>query len=115
MVRAKGFRFLPIFLRGLAMGAAEVVPGVSGGTIALLVGVYERLVESIRTLGSSAIKELFGKGGSSRFWKLIDGNFLVSLVLGMGVAILLFSHLIPALVFYLQVIKSMNNPVCYRV
>ena len=97
MVRAKGFRFLPIFLRGLAMGAAEVVPGVSGGTIALLVGVYERLVESIRTLGSSAIKELFGRGGISRFWKLIDGNFLVSLVLGMGVAILLFSHLIAVL------------------
>ena len=88
MVRAKGFRFLPIFLRGLAMGAAEVVPGVSGGTIALLVGVYERFVESIRTLGSSAIKELFSRGGISRFWKLIDGNFLVSLVLGMGVAIL---------------------------
>ena len=89
--------FFSIFARGAAMGAAEVVPGVSGGTIALLVGVYDRLIVAISTIASPAIKELRGKGGLARFWKAIDGNFLVSLLLGMGAAILLFSRVLTSL------------------
>lgn len=97
MTKRKGHPFFSLFIRGLAMGAAEVVPGVSGGTIALLTGVYERLIESIRTIGSPALKEIFRKGGLPRFWKAIDGNFLVALLLGMGAAILLFSRVITLL------------------
>lgn len=103
MAKLSGKNFFSLFLRGAAMGTAEVVPGVSGGTIALLVGIYERLIESIRTIGSPAVWEIFRKGGIPRFWKAIDGNFLVSLLLGMATAILLFSHVITLLILHYPV------------
>lgn len=90
--------FFSLFSKGVAMGAAEVVPGVSGGTIALLVGVYERLIESIRAASSPAVKEIFKAGGIPRFWRAVDGNFLVVLLLGMSLAVLLFSRAITMLI-----------------
>lgn len=98
MAKFGGRQFFSIFIRGAAMGAAEVVPGVSGGTIALLVGIYERLVESIRTIGSPAIKDVFRKGGLPRFWRAIDGNFLISLLLGMVCSVLIFSRVITTII-----------------
>lgn len=80
------------------MGSADVVPGVSGGTIALLVGVYERLINAIRAIASPAFKEIFKKGGIPRLWKAIDGNFLLALVAGIATAIFLFSRLILSLI-----------------
>lgn len=86
-----------IALKGMAMGMAEVVPGVSGGTIAFITGIYERLLNSIKAFGPQAIKA-FRADGISGIWEAIDGNFLVALVGGMFVGIVLgvfgISHLL---------------------
>ncbi len=77
-----------IFFRGLAMGAADVVPGVSGGTVALITGIYERLIQSLSAFNLDACRYLL-KGKVSEAWRHIDGNFL--LVLFAGIATSLFS------------------------
>ncbi len=74
---------LGIFLRGVAMGAADLVPGVSGGTIALITGIYTRLIAAIASVGPSTLSLLL-RGRVSDAWKAIDGPFL--LVLGAGIA-----------------------------
>lgn len=76
-----------LFLKGAAMGAADVVPGVSGGTIALITGVYEELIESIKSVNSKSIKTLFKKG-LLPFWKQINGNFLTFLLAGIFLSVL---------------------------
>lgn len=81
------------FLKGMAMGAADIVPGVSGGTIALLTGIYERLIDGIKSVGPETVKVLF-KQGVAAAWKQIDGNFLLAVVLGIGTSILLFARII---------------------
>src|SRR5690554_5305609 len=87
----RGKRTLPqyagISLRGLAMGAADVIPGVSGGTIAFITGIYEELISSISNINIAALKKLKTEGVSS-FWKHINGNFFVALFLGIGISIL---------------------------
>ena len=75
-----------VTLKGLAMGAADVVPGVSGGTIAFISGIYEELLNSIKSIGGPALKLLF-RGRLVAFWKAINGNFLASLVLGIAISI----------------------------
>ena len=67
-----------IAARGAAMGIAEVIPGVSGGTIAFITGIYERLINSIKAFGPIAFNA-FKEDGIKGFWKSIDGNFLLSL------------------------------------
>jgi len=89
----KQFFRLPIFLRGLAMGAADVVPGVSGGTIAFITGIYEELILAIKNLDFSKLT-LLRKEGLAAFWKEINGSFLLSLVLGIGVSILSLAKLL---------------------
>ena len=69
------------------MGAADVVPGVSGGTIAFISGIYQDLLDSISSLNFKAIKVL-KKEGFSSFWAQINGNFLMSLFLGIGVSVI---------------------------
>lgn len=64
------------------MGMAEVVPGVSGGTIAFITGIYERLIEAIKSVNAKNIKALL-KGNFAEFWKGIDGAFICTLVCGM--------------------------------
>ncbi len=81
-----GNRF-SVILKGIAMGIAEVIPGVSGGTIAFITGIYERLLNAIKNLDLKAIKLLLS-GKFSDFWKKIDGNFLFSLLLGMATGLL---------------------------
>jgi len=66
----------------MAMGIAEVIPGVSGGTIAFITGIYEQLLNSINAFGPALITD-FRKGGVKKVWESIDGNFLVVLLLGM--------------------------------
>lgn len=75
-----------ISLKGLAMGAADVVPGVSGGTIAFITGIYEELIESINRVNLEALKVLKNEGLSAA-WKHINGNFFVALFLGIGTSI----------------------------
>ncbi len=82
-----------IFLRGIAMGAADAVPGVSGGTVALITGIYSRLIQAIRAFDAEAIG-LFLKGKWVIFWKKIDGSFLVSLLAGVLASLVALSRVI---------------------
>lgn len=82
-------RFLDYFLislKGLAMGAADVVPGVSGGTIAFVSGIYEELIESIDNLNLSVFST-WKKEGFKTAWTSINGNFLLALFLGIAISI----------------------------
>ena len=81
------------FLKGFAMGAANVVPGVSGGTIALITGIYERLIDALKSFDSEALKLGLGfKIGA--LWKKIDGLFLTTLILGVGVSIVTLAQVL---------------------
>lgn len=72
------------------MGAADIVPGVSGGTIAFITGIYDRLLGAINAVNLSALKTLRSQGVAAA-WKQIDGTFLMSLFLGMLTSIILLS------------------------
>ena len=91
---AKQFKdYILITLKGLAMGAVEVVPGVSSGTIALIAGIYEELLSTIKNF-PVAIKDLFkNKFDLGLFWKNANGNFLLALFLGMGTGVLSLAKL----------------------
>ena len=80
-------------LKGMCMGAADVVPGVSGGTIAFIVGIYDELIDSIKGINVHAIR-LLCKGQLKAFWKAINGNFLFSLLLGIGISVFSLAKLI---------------------
>lgn len=71
-----------LFLKGIAMGAADVVPGVSGGTIAFISGIYLELIDTIKSLNLQAIK-VFKSQGLAAAWRHINGNFLVVLLSGV--------------------------------
>lgn len=75
------------------MGAADVVPGVSGGTIAFISGIYQELIDSINSINYSAIKNV-RKKGIKETWNSINGNFLISLLLGIALSVLTFSKII---------------------
>ncbi len=83
-----------VYLKGIAMGSADVVPGVSGGTIALLVGIYDELIASISHAGSRELLQIFRRGGLARYWEKVHGGFLVALILGVGTAIFSLAKLI---------------------
>lgn len=78
--------YLLLVLKGCAMGAADVVPGVSGGTIAFITGIYEELINSIKSIDLKAIKMLLSLRLKD-FWDTINGNFLVSVVTGIAISI----------------------------
>lgn len=78
--------YIVIAIKGALMGAANVVPGVSGGTIALLTGIYQELIESIKAVGSKNLGLLF-KGKFKEFWQAINGNFLLAVAVGIVVSI----------------------------
>jgi putative membrane protein len=82
--------YIIISLKGMAMGAADVVPGVSGGTIAFISGIYEELITSINNVNLSLLKT-FKKDGFSTAWKQLNGNFLLALFVGIGISILSLS------------------------
>ncbi len=79
--------YIFITLKGMAMGAADVVPGVSGGTIAFISGIYEELITSINNINLSLIG-IFKKEGIKAVWNKINGNFLVSLFIGIFISVL---------------------------
>jgi putative membrane protein len=79
-------RSIFLFLKGMAMGAADVVPGVSGGTIAFISGIYEELVSSIDGVNLGLLKVLKQEGFAS-FWKKANGNFLLTLLSGIAVSV----------------------------
>ncbi|MCK0157642.1 DUF368 domain-containing protein [Cellulophaga sp. F20128] len=80
-------QYFYITLKGLAMGAADVVPGVSGGTIAFISGIYEELIETINNVNFSLFKTLKTEGLKA-MWKKLNGNFLAALFLGIAISVL---------------------------
>jgi putative membrane protein len=75
-----------IMLKGIGMGAADVVPGVSGGTIAFITGIYDELIDAIKNINFASL-QLFFTFRWKAFWKSVNGNFLLSLVLGIGISV----------------------------
>lgn len=75
-----------IMLKGVAMGAADVVPGVSGGTIAFISGIYEELLESISAVSIKTL-QILRRSGIKAAWKQINGNFLLSLLIGIAISV----------------------------
>ncbi|MDE6569322.1 MAG: DUF368 domain-containing protein, partial [Alistipes sp.] len=85
-------RTLLLALKGCAMGMADVVPGVSGGTIAFISGIYEEFIDAIRRMDFTALR-LLGKGRFREFWRHINGAFLFPVLVGIGVAIFSLARL----------------------
>ncbi|WP_321317282.1 DUF368 domain-containing protein [Labilibaculum sp.] len=85
--------YLLIAFKGMGMGAADVVPGVSGGTIAFITGIYEELINSIKSINASAVKLLF-QFKLKEFWQAVNGNFLLSLIFGIFLSFLSLAKLI---------------------
>lgn len=77
-----------LYLKGMAMGAADVVPGVSGGTIAFISGIYEELLASIKAIGPHTLTVL-RKEGLAAAWRQINGTFLLTLLAGIGTSVVL--------------------------
>ncbi len=73
--------------KGFFMGAANVVPGVSGGTIALITNIFERIISALNALLSAKVWKSLKDSGFKTFWRAIDGEFLVSLLVGVGISI----------------------------
>lgn len=80
-------RLLGVYCRGIGMGAADIVPGVSGGTVAFITGIYEELLDSIQSVNLNALSLLF-KQGPLAAWQHINGNFLLVLMLGVLTSVL---------------------------
>ena len=88
--------YLLVSVKGACMGAADVIPGVSGGTIAFIMGIYDEFVGSIASINAEAVRLLF-KGQFKAFWKHINGTFLLSLVAGIGVSVIALAGLMQML------------------
>lgn len=84
--------YFTYLIKGIAMGAANVIPGVSGGTIALITGIFERLINAIKSFDTTAVKMLF-KGQITAFVKHTDLLFLISIFAGIGLAIISLAKL----------------------
>lgn len=84
--------YIILTLKGMAMGAADAVPGVSGGTIAFIAGIYEELINTINQINFSLISTL-KKDGLKAAWQQANGNFLVALLLGIGISFVSFMRL----------------------
>lgn len=95
-------RYFLVALKGIGMGAADVIPGVSGGTIAFMTGIYEELVGSINSINGQAVRLLFG-GKFRDFWKHINGNFLVAVFAGILISVMSLAKLMTYLLAYLPV------------
>ncbi|MEJ1239367.1 DUF368 domain-containing protein [Chryseolinea sp. T2] len=74
--------YILLFLKGLSMGAADVVPGVAGGTAAFLSGIYDELVRSLNEIDRDAVKLLL-RGDGKAVWQKINGNFLTAVFAGI--------------------------------
>ena len=82
-----GLQYLWLVLKGMAMGAADVVPGVSGGTIAFISGIYEELITSINGIRPALFK-VFRTQGFRAFWKQLNGSFLLAVLSGIAISVL---------------------------
>ncbi len=85
--------YITLFLKGIGIGAANVIPGVSGGTIALITGIFEKLIHSIKSFDIKAIKLLFA-GKFREFSKHVNLNFLITIFLGVIFSILTLARIL---------------------
>ncbi|MDR0725346.1 MAG: DUF368 domain-containing protein, partial [Prevotellaceae bacterium] len=85
--------YILITFKGIGMGAADVIPGVSGGTIAFITGIYEELLSSLKNLPAACKTLISSKFNLKLFWKEINGNFLLALLLGIGISIMSLAKL----------------------
>ena len=94
------------YLKGMAMGTADVIPGVSGGTLALILNIYERLIKAVKSIDINTIKGVLAlltcwksssRALANKEFKRIDGLFLITLACGILSAAVLASSIIPAL------------------
>lgn len=90
---------IQLFLKGVAMGGADVVPGVSGGTIAFITGIYGQLLDSIKSVDLQALR-LLTQGKLLAFWKYINGSFLLVLLSGIALSIVSLAKLLHYLLEY---------------
>ena len=88
--------YLVIGVKGACMGGADVIPGVSGGTIAFIMGIYDEFVGSIAKLDGTAVQLLL-KGKLREFWKYINGSFLLAVLAGIGVSVVSLAGLMQML------------------
>ena len=89
-------RNVTIAVKGACMGAADVIPGVSGGTIAFIMGIYDQFVGSLAAINAEAVRMIL-KGQFKAFWKHINGSFLLSLFAGIGISIISLASLMQML------------------
>ncbi len=90
----RGLAWVGIYLRGIAIGAADVVPGVSGGTMALVLGIYERLLAALRSATSLTPWRALARDGIGPAWRAADGGFLLPLVAGIFSAVLALAQVV---------------------
>lgn len=93
-------QLLGIYIKGMAMGAADIVPGVSGGTIALIAGIYERLINALGSIGPSlwtVFQQQGGIKGLLAVWRHVDATFLLCLLLGIGTSVVTLAGIIKGL------------------
>ena len=88
--------YLTVGIKGACMGAADVIPGVSGGTIAFITGIYDQLVGSIASINAEAFRLLL-QGRLKDFWRHINGGFLLSLIAGIGLSVITLAGLMQML------------------
>lgn len=81
-----------LLLRGICMGAADIVPGVSGGTMAFILGIYEELIDSIRTFGTAQFWSAVAHLRIRQAYAMINSKFLLAVGAGIVLAVLMLSH-----------------------
>ncbi|WP_198923832.1 DUF368 domain-containing protein [Rappaport israeli] len=91
--------YLQIVLKGMVMGAADIVPGVSGGTMAFIMGIYERLITAISRINVQAWRIWRSQGGRAA-WRYMDGGFLLALFIGILLSVVSLSHVIKGLLLH---------------
>lgn len=90
-------QLLGVYFKGMAMGAADIVPGVSGGTIALIAGIYERLINALGSIGPSLWRVFRQDGGIKGLlavWRQVDATFLLCLLLGIATSFVTLAGII---------------------
>lgn len=85
--------YVLLYLKGFGMGGADVVPGVSGGTVAFITGIYQELLDTIKSVNVEAFK-LLKTGRFKDFWQHVNGTFLVVLLSGIATSLLTFAQLV---------------------
>lgn len=90
-------QYLGIVARGVCMGASDIVPGVSGGTMAFILGIYEELIDSIRAVGRPNVLQAAFKFRLKEIFRILNWEFLLSIVIGILIAIITLSHALESL------------------